>query len=333
MQRFLDRFVADPKPRLELYQGARAALRHEGIEARIDANLGRKVWLKSGGYLIVDQSEALTAIDVNTGRYVGKRDLEETVLKTNLEAVQEVVHQLRFRNIGGLIIIDLIDMESAENREKVYRALQEALRSDKAKHEHPEDLRARARRDDAQAHAREPRAAALRAVQLLRGPRLRALGGERRLQGAARDPQGPAALRRAPDRGVGEPARGRDAARAGAPRAAGAQRAARPRDRDARAAGPAPGAVRGGGARSGCRRSRSRCRWLETREERAAAEAARRAAAAQAAALRSRATAAEPSPAEPSETRARAGGAGSLAAPRVAAATPARAAARIARTG
>ena len=105
----------------------------EGLEARIDENLGKKVWLKSGGYLIVDQSEALTAIDVNTGRYVGKRDLEETVLKTNLEAVQEVVHQLRFRNIGGLIIIDLIDMESAENRDKVYRALQEALRSDKAR--------------------------------------------------------------------------------------------------------------------------------------------------------------------------------------------------------
>jgi hypothetical protein len=82
---------------------------------------------------MIDQSEALTSIDVNTGRYVGKRDLEETVLKTNLEAVQEVVHQLRFRNIGGLIIIDLIDMESAENREKVYRALQEALREDKAK--------------------------------------------------------------------------------------------------------------------------------------------------------------------------------------------------------
>ena len=106
---------------------------HEGLESRIDENLGKKVWLKSGGYLIVDQSEALTAIDVNTGRYVGKRDLEETVLKTNLEAVQEVVHQLRFRNLGGLIIIDLIDMESAENRDKVYRALQEALRSDKAR--------------------------------------------------------------------------------------------------------------------------------------------------------------------------------------------------------
>ncbi len=133
MKSFVDRFVADPKPRLEHYQGAVPLFDEFGCEAQIDANLGRKVWLKSGGYLIVDQSEALTAIDVNTGRYVGKRDLEETVLRTNLEAVREVVNQLRFRNIGGLIIIDLIDMESGENREKVYRALQEALRGDKAK--------------------------------------------------------------------------------------------------------------------------------------------------------------------------------------------------------
>jgi ribonuclease G len=133
MKDFLSRFVADPKPRLEHYQGPLPIFDHFGIESRIDDNLGKKVWLKSGGYLVIDQSEALTAIDVNTGRFVGKRDLEETVLKTNLEAVNEVVYQLRFRNIGGLIIIDLIDMESAENREKVYRALQEALRQDKAK--------------------------------------------------------------------------------------------------------------------------------------------------------------------------------------------------------
>jgi len=133
MTGFLDRFVADPKPRLEHYTGKLPIFDHFGLEPQIDANLGKKVWLKSGGYLIVDQSEALTAIDVNTGRFVGKRDLEETVLKTNLEAVKEVVAQLRFRNIGGLIIIDLIDMEIAENREKVYRALREALRGDKAK--------------------------------------------------------------------------------------------------------------------------------------------------------------------------------------------------------
>jgi ribonuclease G len=133
MQSFVSRFVADPKPKLELYEGPQPIFDHFEIESGIDDNLGKKVWLKSGGYLIIDQSEALTAIDVNTGRYVGRRDLEETVLKTNLEAVQEIVHQLRFRNIGGLIIMDLIDMESVENREKVYRALQEALRNDKAR--------------------------------------------------------------------------------------------------------------------------------------------------------------------------------------------------------
>ncbi len=133
MKMFVDEFLADPKPRLEHYRGADPIFDHFGTEATIDQNLGRKVWLKSGGYLIIDQSEALTAIDVNTGRYVGKHDLEETVLRTNLEAVREVVNQLRFRNIGGLIIIDLIDMESAENRDKVNKLLAEVIRGDKAK--------------------------------------------------------------------------------------------------------------------------------------------------------------------------------------------------------
>jgi len=130
---FVDLFVADPKPKIEHYRGNNPIFDHFSLEAPIQANLERKVWLKSGGHLVVDQSEALTAIDVNTGRYIGKRDLEETVFRTNLEAVKEVVYQLRFRNIGGLIIIDLIDMESADNREKVYRALQDALRQDKAR--------------------------------------------------------------------------------------------------------------------------------------------------------------------------------------------------------
>ena len=133
MDEFLTRFVADPKPQLEHYRGALPIFDHFNIESPIDANLGKKIFLKSGGHLVIDQSEALTAIDVNTGRFVGKRDLEDTVLRTNLEAVKEVVHQLRFRNIGGIIIIDLIDMESAENRNKVYGALQEALKQDKAR--------------------------------------------------------------------------------------------------------------------------------------------------------------------------------------------------------
>ena len=133
IQSFVDRFVADPKPSVEQFEEGQPIFERFGLESQINANLERKVWLKSGGSLVIDKSEALTAIDVNTGRFVGKRDLEETVFKTNLEAVKEVVHQLRFRNLGGLIIIDLIDMESAGNREKVYRALQEALRSDKAR--------------------------------------------------------------------------------------------------------------------------------------------------------------------------------------------------------
>jgi ribonuclease G len=133
MRSFVERFVADPKPKIEHYTRPAPIFDEFGLESQIHDNLERKVWLKSGGHLVVDQSEALTAIDVNTGRYIGKRDLEETVFKTNLEAVKEVVYQLRFRNIGGLIIIDLIDMESADNREKVYRALQEALRGDKAR--------------------------------------------------------------------------------------------------------------------------------------------------------------------------------------------------------
>ncbi|MEZ4219044.1 MAG: Rne/Rng family ribonuclease [Myxococcota bacterium] len=130
---FSQRFVSDPQPRIELYQGREPVFDHFDLENQIHANLERKVRLKSGGSLVIDQSEALTAIDVNSGRYVGKSDLEETVFRTNLEAVKEVVHQLRFRNIGGLIIIDLIDMESHDNRDKVYRALQEAVRGDKAK--------------------------------------------------------------------------------------------------------------------------------------------------------------------------------------------------------
>jgi len=133
IQGFVERFVADPKPSVDHYEEPQPIFERFDLESQIHANLERKVWLKSGGSLVIDKSEALTAIDVNTGRFVGKRDLEETVFKTNLEAVQEVVHQLRFRNLGGLIIIDLIDMESAGNREKVYRALQEALRADKAR--------------------------------------------------------------------------------------------------------------------------------------------------------------------------------------------------------
>ncbi|MFZ5467858.1 MAG: Rne/Rng family ribonuclease [Myxococcota bacterium] len=104
-----------------------------GIEQELSRAVQRKVWLKSGGYLIIDQAEALTAIDVNSGRYVGKKSLEETITKINVEAAKEIVYQLRLRNIGGIIICDFIDMEKPQNRDKVFKALQEALGRDKAK--------------------------------------------------------------------------------------------------------------------------------------------------------------------------------------------------------
>jgi ribonuclease G len=131
------RFIRTFMPRLnyciELYDGDEPIFDAYGLEVEISRALGRKVWLKSGGSIIIEQTEALTAIDVNTGRYVGKHNLEDTILKTNLEALKEIAFQLRLRNIGGLIIIDFIDMEKETHREKVHAALEEALKSDKNK--------------------------------------------------------------------------------------------------------------------------------------------------------------------------------------------------------
>ncbi len=128
---FIDTFMPQRRHLVELYQEDEPIFHYLGI--KIDEALQRKIWLKSGGYIIIEQMEALTAIDVNTGRYVGKRSLEETILQTNLEAVKEIIYQLRLRNIGGIIIIDFIDMEKERHREKVFNALKETLKSDKAK--------------------------------------------------------------------------------------------------------------------------------------------------------------------------------------------------------
>lgn len=103
------------------------------IEVEIARALGRKVWLKSGGYLVLEHTEACLVVDVNTGRYVGRKNLEETVLKTNLEAVKELAYQLQLRNIGGLIVVDFIDMEREANREQVVQVLHEAMARDRAK--------------------------------------------------------------------------------------------------------------------------------------------------------------------------------------------------------
>jgi len=121
------------KERVVLHDSDEPIFDAYGIEEEIKRALQRKVWLKSGGYLIMDQAEALTAIDVNSGRYVGKKSLEETITKINMEAAKEIVYQLRLRNIGGIIICDFIDMEKPQNRDKVFKSLQEALGRDKAK--------------------------------------------------------------------------------------------------------------------------------------------------------------------------------------------------------
>lgn len=130
---FIETFMPALQNGIELYEGDEPIFDAYGIEMEIQRALSRKIWLKSGGYIVIETTEALTAIDVNTGRYVGKRNLEETILKTNLEAVKEIAYQLRLRNLGGIIIIDFIDMEKEGNREKVFNALKEALRRDKSK--------------------------------------------------------------------------------------------------------------------------------------------------------------------------------------------------------
>jgi len=106
---------------------------HYGIEAELEKALQRKVWLKSGGYLVIDRAEALVAIDVNTGKFVGKKNLEDTIVKTNLEAAKEVARQVRLRDLGGIIIVDFIDMESQENKRKVVSTLEKELANDRAR--------------------------------------------------------------------------------------------------------------------------------------------------------------------------------------------------------
>jgi ribonuclease G len=130
---FINTYIPKQKYEITLYENKEPIFDAYGIEMEIDKLLGRKVWLKSGGYIVIDMSEALVAIDVNTGRYVGKRNLADTILKTNLEAAKEIAYQLRLRNIGGIIIIDFIDMEREGDREKVYQALEEAIRKDRQK--------------------------------------------------------------------------------------------------------------------------------------------------------------------------------------------------------
>jgi ribonuclease G len=131
--KFIATFASSLASSVELYTGVNPIFDQYGVEMEIARALAKKVWLKSGGYIVIEVTEALTSIDVNTGRYVGQHNLEETIVKTNLEAVKEIAYQLRLRNIGGLIVIDFIDMEREVNREKVYTAFKESLRRDRSK--------------------------------------------------------------------------------------------------------------------------------------------------------------------------------------------------------
>ncbi|MCK5836375.1 MAG: Rne/Rng family ribonuclease [Desulfobacula sp.] len=132
VQNFLKKLMPDVKLSVELYQGKESIFDAFNIEGDVARALKRKVWLKSGGYIVIDQTEALVAIDVNTGRYVGKHNFDETILKTNLEAVKEIAYQVRLRNIGGIIIIDFIDMKKEQHKEKVMTHMNEAMKKDKS---------------------------------------------------------------------------------------------------------------------------------------------------------------------------------------------------------
>ena len=130
---FIETFVPQLRDRVAHYKNEVPLLDAYGVEVEISRALEKKVWLRSGGYIIIETTEALTVVDVNTGRYVGRKDLEETIFKTNMEAAKEIAYQLRLRNIGGIIIIDFIDMEQESHREEVFNALQEAVKKDKSR--------------------------------------------------------------------------------------------------------------------------------------------------------------------------------------------------------
>jgi len=132
-KQFADRLIPDLKVQIEHYRGGRPIFDLYGVEDEIQKALQRKVELKSGGHLIIDQTEAMTTIDINTGGFVGHRNLEETIFKTNMEAAQTICRQLRLRNLGGIIIIDFIDMLDQEHKRQVLRALEKCLAKDHAK--------------------------------------------------------------------------------------------------------------------------------------------------------------------------------------------------------
>jgi ribonuclease G len=130
---FLERFAENERPELSFYKGNMPVFEAYGVERAIDEMHDRKVWLPSGAYLVIDQTEALTVIDVNTGKYIGSKDLQDTVYHTNFEAAEEIARQLRLRAIGGIVVVDFIDMESREYRDRLVSQLQELFKGDRCK--------------------------------------------------------------------------------------------------------------------------------------------------------------------------------------------------------
>jgi len=129
----VERFQPGPDNRVKMYTRSAPIFDAFNVSAELEKALRPKVWLKSGGYIVINQTEALVAIDVNTGKYVGKSNrLEDTIVKTNTEAVKEIVRQVRLRDLGGIIVVDFIDMDERKNRQKVMQALEEAMRADRA---------------------------------------------------------------------------------------------------------------------------------------------------------------------------------------------------------
>ena len=133
VSKFVSQLMPKYKQNIIFYDQQKPLFDMYDIDMEISRSMDRKIWLKSGGYIVIDEAEALVVIDVNTGRFVGKKDLEDTILKTNLEAVREIAHQLRIRNCGGIIIVDFIDMEKETHREKVVEALKEETSNDRAR--------------------------------------------------------------------------------------------------------------------------------------------------------------------------------------------------------
>jgi ribonuclease G len=130
---FLDVYATGLKKRCRVYTGRRPIFDRMGIEEQIEKALERRVELKSGGSIVIDHTEALTAIDVNTGRFTGKKQLEDTVFKTNMEAADEIAHQMRLRDLGGIIVVDFIDMEQEANRRKLLQKCRELVKKDRAR--------------------------------------------------------------------------------------------------------------------------------------------------------------------------------------------------------